>query len=106
MITFTTMNQDAEKYLARWAAAGLLDETSEGRIREFESTQAPPEKSRWAASIAWGLGALLIGAGVISFVASNWEGLSPRFPIAAACFGNSSSLRCHFQKYVAHFRQQ
>ena len=99
------MNQDAEKYLARWAAAGLLDETSAGRIREFESTQAPPEKTRWAASIAWGLGALLIGAGVISFVASNWEGLSPLarmllivfmtmgFHIAAACFGNSPSLR-------------
>ena len=99
------MNSDAEKYLARWAGAGLLDGASAARIREFESTQAPPEKTRWAASIAWGLGALLIGAGVISFVASNWEGMSPTarmllivfmtmgFHVAAAFFSNSPSLR-------------
>ena len=99
------MNLDAEKYLVRWAGAGLLDDAAAARIREFESTQAAPEKTRWAASIAWGLGALLIGVGVISFVASNWEGMSPEarmllivlmtmgFHVAAAFFSNSPSLR-------------
>lgn len=99
------MNPDVEKYLARWVGTGLIDESAAHRIREFESSQAPTEKTRWAASIAWGLGALLIGAGVISFVASNWDGLSPTarmllivfmtagFHVAAAFFSNSPSLR-------------
>jgi MFS family permease len=69
------MRGDGFGHLERWVSAGLIDTTTADRIREFESHQAPPAKTRWAATIAWGLGALLIGSGIISFVASNWEGM-------------------------------
>lgn len=69
------MQPEAAKYLERWRNAGLIDDDTAGRIRDFESSQAPTAKTRWAAAIAWGFGALLIGTGIISFVAANWEGM-------------------------------
>lgn len=66
----------------RWLAAGLLDEALAGRLRQFETTSAPAHRGRLGAAIAWAFGALLIGAGVISFVASNWQQMTPPLRMA------------------------
>lgn len=71
------MRNEPLKYLERWQKAGLIDETTAARIAEFEASSVPESQSRLGAAIAWGMGAVLIGAGIISFVASNWQELSP-----------------------------
>ena len=71
------MKKAVEESLASWVAAGLIDNGASDRIRGWEAARAPEGQVRWGAAIAWGLGALLIGAGVVSFVASNWDAMSP-----------------------------
>jgi uncharacterized membrane protein len=71
------MWKQAEPFVERWRKAGLLDEETAARIREFEMASVPEGKTGLGAAIAWGLGALLIGAGIISFVAGNWEAMTP-----------------------------
>jgi len=99
------LTKEAEQYLDRWSQAGLLDPQTTTKIRDFESRQSPPAKTRWAAAIAWSLGALLIGAGIISFVAANWQEipqslrialivlLTLSFHVAAAFSTSSPALR-------------
>lgn len=71
------MKKDASESLARWVAEGLIEPQTATRIRDFESARRPESQVRWGAAIAWGLGALLIGAGVVSFVAANWQQMPP-----------------------------
>lgn len=99
------MQKTAAAYLERWVRAGLIDDEAAARIRAFEASEAPPAQTRWAAGIAWGFGALLIGAGIVSFVASNWEGMTPAtrmalilmltagFHVAAGFAGSVPALR-------------
>jgi uncharacterized membrane protein len=57
------------KKLARWQAAGLLDAATAAKIAEHESKNARP----YLLYSLGGLGALAIGIGFISLVASNWD---------------------------------
>ncbi|WP_031496309.1 DUF2157 domain-containing protein [Bryobacter aggregatus] len=70
------MTKEAEQYLSRWLAAGFVNPLAAEKIREWETQQSPVGRFRWGAAISWGLGALLIGTGVISFVAANWDQMS------------------------------
>lgn len=65
--------------LARWAEAGLVDAEAAGRIRAFEAARAEEggEGLRWPVLLAFGLGALMVGAGTLLFVAAHWDGLGP-----------------------------
>jgi uncharacterized membrane protein len=65
-----------EKPLERWRNAGLLDDATASRIRAFENASGNGEKLRWPILLALGLGGLLLGAGVLLFVAAHWDGLS------------------------------
>lgn len=67
----------AEPYLARWQRAGLLDEPTANAIRNYERTQAPSSGRQWQVLLALILGAILLGAGVLLFVAAHWDTLSP-----------------------------
>jgi uncharacterized membrane protein len=69
--------QDSEIWLTRWHSAGLLDDASAAAIRAYEEAHAKPTSRRWQVLIALILGAILLGAGVLLFVAAHWDGISP-----------------------------
>ncbi len=71
-------------FLTRWTEAGLIDRETASRIREWEDHRGGG--LRWPAWLALGLGGLMLGAGVLLFVAAHWDALGPgeRFAIVLA----------------------
>ncbi len=69
------MSAPLEKSVARWVAAGLIDQAAAGRILEFESKSQ--SGFRWTVAAALALGGMLLSGGVLLFVASHWDWLSP-----------------------------
>jgi uncharacterized membrane protein len=57
--------------LERWQNAGLLDPATVARIQAFEGSNEKPGQLRWPVLIAVGFGALMLGAGVLLFVAAH-----------------------------------
>ena len=66
-----------ERYLSRWRTAGLLDEGTEAAIRSYEQADAAPSGRRWQVMVALILGGILLGSGVLLFVAAHWDQVSP-----------------------------
>ncbi len=66
-----------ERYLERWTTAGLIESSTAERIRIYEVQQEKTQGLRWPVVLAIGLGGLLLGAGVLLFVAAHWDTLSP-----------------------------
>jgi uncharacterized membrane protein len=66
-----------QKNLDRWISAGILDATTATRIRSFEESRGSGERLRWPVLLALALGGLLLGAGVLLFVAVHWNELTP-----------------------------
>ena len=66
-----------ERYLERWISGGLIDPATAERIRAYEAEQETALGLRWPVLIAIALGGLLLGAGVLLFVAAHWDTLSP-----------------------------
>jgi uncharacterized membrane protein len=71
------MRNPWERWLQRWAEAGVVDAATAERIRAFEATSAERQTLRWPVLLAVSLGGLLVGAGVLLFVAAHWEDISP-----------------------------
>ena len=71
-----------ERLLTRWTGAGLLNEETTARIRAFELEHGNSNRLRWPIQIALLFGALAVGAGVLLFVSSHWENLSPQMRFA------------------------
>jgi len=65
-----------ERYLQRWCDAGLIDLPDAERIRAYEAGLIGLPKWRWPVLAAISLGGLLVGAGVLLFVAAHWDKLS------------------------------
>ena len=65
--------------LQRWEAAGLIDGTTREKILAWET-----EHGRgWATRGLLALGALILGVGLISLVAANWERIPPGLKLGA-----------------------
>ena len=75
--------------LTRWVSAGLVDPTSADRIRAWETAHGERASRSRLALIAFGLGGLLLAAGVLLFVAAHWDELAPasRFVLVLAMTG-------------------
>jgi uncharacterized membrane protein len=78
-----------EPALRRWTQAGLIDAGAAERIRGWERGRDPDPGVRWPARLALGLGGLMVGAGILLFVAAHWDGLSPgrRFALVLVLIG-------------------
>lgn len=76
------MLESWEARLARWADAGLLDDDAVSRITVWEATHGA-SRTLWPALLALAFGGVLVSAGVLLFVAANWDALGPgqRFSI-------------------------
>ncbi len=71
------MAADWESSLRRWLAAGLLDDATSERIRQWEAEQGATRGLRWPVLIAIALGTALLAAGVLLFVSAHWDEISP-----------------------------
>jgi len=74
--------ETAEKYIARWQAAGLIGEEAAAAIQSYEAAHAKPAGRQWQVLVALILGAILLGAGVLLFVAAHWSEVSPGVRLA------------------------
>jgi uncharacterized membrane protein len=71
------MSADVDELLVRWTRADLIDQATADRIRSFEREHAGSGRLRWPVLIALAFGGLMIGAGVLLFVAAHWDTLAP-----------------------------
>ena len=80
------MNGSWQSALARWQAAGLMDAATADRLRAWEGEHGGAARRSRLALIAFGLGGLLLIAGVLLFVAAHWNDLPPggRFALVLA----------------------
>jgi uncharacterized membrane protein len=80
------MSDGWQSALRRWLDAGLVNAATADRIRAFESAQGGVLRQGRLALLVFGLGALLLTAGALLFVAAHWDGLSPagRFALLLA----------------------
>ncbi len=66
-----------DEQVERWRRAGVIDPATAERIRAFELAHGAPTRMRWPALVALGLGGLMLGAGLLLFVAAHWPTLAP-----------------------------
>jgi len=78
-----------QTHLERWRAAGLVDAATAERIGNWERTHGRAAGRDRLAHFAFGLGGLLLAAGVLLFVAAHWDELSPgaRFALVLLLVG-------------------
>jgi uncharacterized membrane protein len=80
------VTQSWQSTLERWREAGLIDSATAERIQAYEHANGESSQFGWPVLIAIGFGVLMLGAGVLLFVAVHWDQLSPgeRFALVLA----------------------
>ena len=73
----SSMSALLKKAVQRWLEAGVIDDNTARRIREFESQRQADAGAGLPVILAWSLGGILLGAGILLFVAAHWEKLGP-----------------------------
>ncbi len=74
-VIFSEQMDNLERKLRRWSDAHLIDSATAERILQFERETG--KGKRWPAILAVSFGTLMLCAGVLLFVASHWDTLSP-----------------------------
>ncbi len=84
-----------ESSLQEWVAGGIISSEQADRIRSFED--AKPERS-WVLSGLLLLGTFIVGVGVISIIAANWENIPDAMKLAGdfAILGGLAYLTAKF----------
>jgi Predicted membrane protein (DUF2157) len=95
------MNHDLNARLARWREAGVVDGPTAARIEAFEARGEGRSGLRWPVILAIAFGALMVGAGVLLFVAAHWDRLSP-----AARFASVLAMVGFFHAAGAYFTER
>lgn len=80
------MATDWQDSLNRWVSAGVVDAPTADRVRDWEKQHGKDAGRSRFALLAFAFGGLLLIAGVLLFVASNWQSVSPggRFTLLLA----------------------
>ncbi len=80
------MSDGWQPALARWLEAGVVDAATAERIRAFEGSQGGVRRQGRLTLIVFALGAVLLAAGILLFVAAHWDRMSPggRFSLVVA----------------------
>lgn len=73
------MADDVSRLLVRWTAAGVIDDETADRIRNFERSRRGSTPLRWPILVALVFGALMLASGVLLFVSAHWDTMSPQF---------------------------
>ncbi len=66
-----------QKYLSDWAENGLITGVQAESILEYETSKSSDVRTRWVLYGFIILGVVVIGIGVISLIAANWERIPP-----------------------------
>jgi hypothetical protein len=69
--------KDLEQKLAQWESAGIIGAETSAAIRAYELAEAKPAGRQWQVLLALILGGILLGAGVLLFVAAHWDAVGP-----------------------------
>lgn len=81
--------QELEGKLAQWIQAEAIDHAAAQRIRDYEGHHVAAHRFGWPVILAVALGATMLAAGILLFVAAHWDSLSPaqRFALVLAMVG-------------------
>jgi uncharacterized membrane protein len=66
-----------ESQFKRWLTAGVIDEDTALRIRNYELERKKPAGLRWQGLVALILGGILLASGVVLFVSAHWDQMGP-----------------------------
>ncbi len=66
-----------DRRLERWLAAGVVDTATAEKIRAFEGAREGGAGRTLPVALALGFGGLMVAAGVLLFVAADWDQMSP-----------------------------
>jgi len=66
-----------QTHLTQWRDAKLIDDAQVQAIQAFEASRQTARGFGWPVLLALAMGALMLGAGVLLFVAAHWDAMSP-----------------------------
>ncbi|MCP4297510.1 MAG: DUF2157 domain-containing protein, partial [Proteobacteria bacterium] len=69
--------RELDKYLFKWVEKGFLSQDQSEKIKEFEQNETKTKGKSWVLYGFVILGVSIIGIGIVSMIAMNWEEISP-----------------------------
>ncbi len=91
---------EVEKLLQSWVEAGLVNTETATAIRAYQASKPSPVV-RWPALLAMAFGGAMLASGILLFVSSNWDTLSPqvRFSLVVSMVGSLHTAAAFARRY-------